>query len=130
MDTLYWIAITNPKDQWHQQAKIVRDTLQATQLVTTELVLIEFLNYFCTYGSQMRRTVALVTRTILEQPEVEVIWHVRDAFNWGLTLCENRLDKGYSLVDCVSMEIMRQRAIADILSQDKHFAQEGFNLLL
>jgi predicted nucleic acid-binding protein len=40
------------------------------------------------------------------------------------------LDKGYSLTDCASMLIMRQKEIQDILTYDKHFLQEGFNALL
>jgi predicted nucleic acid-binding protein len=39
-------------------------------------------------------------------------------------------DKGYSLTDCISMNVMRDRGINDVLTQDKQFAQEGFNILL
>ena len=40
-----------------------------------------------------------------------------------------RLDKGYSLTDCISMIVMEQMGITEVLTYDKHFAQEGFTLL-
>jgi predicted nucleic acid-binding protein len=43
---------------------------------------------------------------------------------------QRRLDKGYSLTDCASMQIMRQLEISEILTFDKHFQQEGFSALL
>ncbi|TRV46210.1 MAG: hypothetical protein EWV53_08380, partial [Microcystis panniformis Mp_MB_F_20051200_S9] len=42
----------------------------------------------------------------------------------------NPYDKGYSLTDCASMQIMRQLEIYEILTFDKHFQQEGFSALL
>jgi predicted nucleic acid-binding protein len=48
----------------------------------------------------------------------------------GLTLYEARLDKSYSLTDCVSMVVMQQEEIQEVLTHDKHFAQEGFTILL
>ncbi|MDY6784310.1 MAG: PIN domain-containing protein [Cyanobacteriota bacterium] len=130
VDTFYWIAITNPQDRWHQRAKAVRETLKARKFVTTELVLIEFLNYFCAYNAQMQQTATQVTRRILSHPEVEVVWHARDSFESGLTLYERCIDRRYSLVDCASIAVMRQRALVDVLSRNRHFAREGFNLLL
>ena len=51
-------------------------------------------------------------------------------FESGLALYKSRLDKGYSLTDCVSMVVMRQERIQEVLTHDKHFAQEGFTILL
>ncbi|MCY4074805.1 MAG: VapC toxin family PIN domain ribonuclease, partial [Acidobacteria bacterium] len=34
-----------------------------------------------------------------------------------------------SLVDCVSLEFMRQHAIEDVLGLDRHFEEAGFTLL-
>jgi uncharacterized protein len=36
----------------------------------------------------------------------------------------------YSLVDRISMNVMRQREIREILKHDRHFSQEGFVRLL
>jgi len=48
----------------------------------------------------------------------------------GLTLYKARPDTGYSLTDCISMHVMRERSISDILTHDEHFRQEGFTVLL
>jgi uncharacterized protein len=48
----------------------------------------------------------------------------------GFELYNSRLDKGYSLTDCVSMNIMREQNITQILTNDVHFEQEGFSVLL
>ena len=50
-------------------------------------------------------------------------------FESGLALYKSRLDKGYSLTDCVSMVVVRE-SIQEVLTHDKHFAQEGFTILL
>jgi len=130
VDTFFWIAYINPRDHWHLKAKGVRRALGTVRLITTEEVLIEVLNYFCSYGSIMRQTVAKIVRQILEDPEVETLPQTHETFLAGLALYEERLDKEYSLTDCISMCVMRERGIAEVLTNDHHFAQEGFVLLL
>lgn len=41
-----------------------------------------------------------------------------------------RSDKDWSLTDCTSFVLMRQRGIAEALTGDHHFAQAGFTALL
>ncbi|MGB9182019.1 MAG: PIN domain-containing protein [Pyrinomonadaceae bacterium] len=129
-DTFYWIALLNSKEQWHQRATDVKAEIGAAQIITTESVLIELLNYFCAYGPTMRRMVAKATRTLLDSSELEVLPHTSETFLSGLALYEARLDKGYSLTDCISMDVMSQRGVSEVLTHDAHFAQEGFILLL
>ena len=38
-------------------------------------------------------------------------------------------DKEYSLTDCISMHVMRSEGLTEVLSNDHHFAQEGFHIL-
>lgn len=130
VDTLYWIAITNPKDQWHQKAVEIRENYPVIRLVTTEAVLIELLNYFSSYGSRMRQVAVNIVRAILSSADIEVIPHTNELFLSSLALYEQRLDKGYSMVDCISMTVMRERGLTEVLTHDKHFTQEGFRILL
>jgi hypothetical protein len=67
---------------------------------------------------------------ILNDPDIEVVSQSHDSFLAGLALYERRPDKRYSLVDCISMNVMRQRDIQEILTSDRHFSQEGFVRLL
>ncbi len=73
---------------------------------------------------------ARIVHRILDNPDIETSPHTRKIFLSGLELYENRLDKNYSLTDCISMHAMRERGLTEVLTHDKHFAQEGFSLLL
>lgn len=127
-DTSFWVAIINPTDQLHAKAKEVRRRRAGSRFITSELVLVEALNYFAALRS---RTVASATvRDVVEDQNIEVVPHTRDAFLDGLALYEARADKGYSLTDCISMLMMRERGVNEALTHDHHFEQEGFTVLL
>ncbi len=130
VDTQYWVALLNPRDQWHKRALELESAVAGRELVSTETVLIELLNYLSGYGPLLRRRVIDVVRRILEHDEMEAILHTHDAFLSALALYESRLDKGYSLTDCISMNTMRERGIAEVLGHDRHFTQEGFSILM
>jgi uncharacterized protein len=128
-DTFYWIAITNLQDGAHEKAKAF--TLSATPgaLCTTEEVLTEYLNYFAAWGPNFRRKASINVHNILESRTVQIVSQTTASFSAGLNLYRARLDKGYSLTDCISMETMRHAGIADALTNDAHFEQEGFHAL-
>lgn len=129
-DTLYWIALINSRDQWHERAVSIKTALADSSLVTTDSVLTEVANFFAEYGEVMRRKVALAIRTILSDEQVEVFSETRQTFLDGLTMYESRSDKGYSITDCIAMNVMRKRGITEVLTHDTHFTQEGFHILL
>jgi uncharacterized protein len=129
-DTFYWIALLNPKDQWNLSVNEIQPKIVSVQLVTTETVLIELLNYYSEYGSEMRQTVVDTVRDILVDLDIEYISHSPDIFLEALDFYEKRLDKGYSLTDCVSMLTMKTLNIYEILTHDNHFEQEGLTILL
>jgi uncharacterized protein len=66
---------------------------------------------------------------LLTNPNTEVVPQTHDNFLAGLSLYKARADKGYSLTDCISMITMRERNIAEVLTHDRHFEQEGFTAL-
>ena len=130
-DTSYWIAITNPKDELHSLVQIINKSIKDSSILTTDEVLVEFLAYFSSkYSGTMRRAASEITRRILNNTNIQVIPQSRDSFLSGLKLYEERLDKQYSLVDCISMVTMRNEGITEILTSDSHFAQEGFSIYL
>jgi predicted nucleic acid-binding protein len=129
-DTLYWVAISRPNDSWRATAMQARRDVGEAILVTTDEVIIEFLTAMAKGGDWMRTTAARVVRAILVDPDVRVIPQSRASFLNGLTLFENRPDKSYSLTDCISMNVMKAEGIIDVLSNDHHFNQEGFQVLI
>jgi predicted nucleic acid-binding protein len=51
-------------------------------------------------------------------------------FEQGLALFSRRMDKSWSLTDCISFQIMQARGIREALTGDHHFQQAGFAALL
>jgi predicted nucleic acid-binding protein len=129
-DTFYWTALLNPKDQWHSSAKEIQPKIANAQIVTTETILIELLNFYSEYGAEMRQNVVDTVRDILVDFDVEYLPHSPEIFLEALDFYENRLDKGYSLTDCISMLTMKKLGINGILTHDNHFEQEGLKILL
>ena len=128
-DSLYWIALASPRDQWHARAIEASRALRGAQIVTTDEVLTEFLNAF-SHNADLRRAATSTVRGIQGDPETTILPQSRQSFLAGLSLFEARSDKAYSLTDCISMAVMRQDVITEILTHDRHFTQEGFTILL
>jgi predicted nucleic acid-binding protein len=129
-DTLYWVAMTHRKDQWHQAAVTIGRRILGCQLVTTDEVFTEVLTAFCEARPTLRQRAATLVRNLYQKPTVTVHPQSRQTFLSGLSLYESRSDKEYSLTDCVSMAAMRQEGISEVLTHDNHFTQEGFTILL
>jgi uncharacterized protein len=128
-DTFYWIALADFNDSAPQRALALTSEHAASQIVTTDEVLAEYLTFFSTAPEPLRRGVAESVQGILGNPVIRVIPQSRASFLAGLELYTARPDKGYSLVDCVSMQTMRKEGLADVLTNDGHFEQEGFRAL-
>jgi len=129
-DTVYWIALTNPFDQYHSKAVEVSSALGNCRLFTTEAVLTEFLNALADKGPLVRAAAVEMVGVIMKNSQVTVIPQSQRTFSRSLAFYEARPDKGYSLTDCGSMLLMRERRLSEALTTDRHFEQEGFIALL
>lgn len=69
-------------------------------------------------------------RALLAQPMVKIVPSDTALFQRGVELFERRLDKKWSLTDCLSFVVMEDLGITDALTGDKHFEQAGFIALL
>lgn len=131
VDTAHWIALYAPKDDLRERAVAAQKNLEGDhRFVTTDFVLAEFLNAFSRRGPTLRGGACTMASRILKDPNCLVVPASRDYFQRGLELYGNRKDKDYSLVDCVSIMVMRDHAITEVLSPDECFAHEGFTKLL
>jgi len=129
-DTLYWVAIAYPKDQWHAPALRARKALgEDAVVVTTDEVLIEFANAL-SKNAELRALAVRIVHAILDDPKIKVFPQARDGFLQGLERYQNRPDKQYSLTDCISMNVMDRERIQEVLTNDRHFEQEGFMVLV
>ena len=128
-DTFYWVALINPQDDWYERVIQVSQSLTQTRLVTTEEILGEVLAFYSKSGYQLRQKTVTFVQSILTHHQIQVIEQSHQSFHLGFALYQQRLDKGYSLTDCISMNTMKRLEITEILSHDKHFTQEGFIIL-
>ena len=129
-DTFYWVAIINLADQWRDRALDLNQELGDAHVVTSDEVLTETLNYFSEMGPRIRSRAVRDVRAILLNVQIEIVSCSHEAFLDAIALYEKRADKGYSLTDCISMNICRGKGISDVLTHDNHFVQEGFRILL
>jgi predicted nucleic acid-binding protein len=125
-DTFYWIALADSTDSAHRRALTLTAERATSRIVTTDEVLTEYLNFFSTAPEQFRREASESVEDLLSSSVVRVVQQSRDSFRAGLQLYRARPDKGYSLVDCISMNTMRREGLTEVLTNDRHFEQEGF----
>lgn len=122
--------MARPTDMYRHSALEALAQLSDAELVTTEEVLVEVLAAVAKYSTAVRAAAGAMVRKLLESGTVEVVPQSHESFLSGLAFFEHRLDKGYSLTDCISMRTMYVMGIAQILTFDHHFRQEGFVVLL
>ena len=129
-DAGYWIALFNPRDQLHTRAIAVSQSTQNRSIVTSQLVLIEFLNYYASLGQMFRQQAVGVVRSLQQDTNVEIVPLSDEQFEAALTLYAQRQDKTWGIIDCASFLIMEERGITEALAYDEHFRQAGFVPLL
>lgn len=129
-DTFYWIAFTNAQDLAHERVKSYSRSAMPELICTTEEVLTEYLNYFAAWGPHFRSKAVLNIQNMLDNRTVWILAQTADSFRAGFDLYRARVDKGYSLTDCISMQTMRRGSMTDVLTNDAHFEQEGFRAVL
>ena len=128
-DTFYWIALTNPADEHAQDIRRFDHFLSSGKICTTDEILTEVLTFFSSDNWLRGRAVQTV-REIMYDDMVQVFPQSHQTFLAGFDLYASRPDKGYSLTDCISMFTMRREGISAVLTNDRHFEQEGFEALL
>jgi len=98
------------------------------QLLVTEYVLWETVNFASAPAN--RAKVHALLGHIRSNAGYEIVAAAPDVFDAGLRLHASRLDKDWSLTDCISFVVMETRQIQRALACDKHFEQAGFEALL
>ena len=130
LDTFYLKALADRGDNAHRLAISMVARLGNFRGVTSEMVLTELLNALCSRGEYLRKSAIRLTHRLRNDSKTIIIPQTSEQFQQAFDFYQRRLDKGYSLTDCASMQIMRQLEINEILTFDKHFQQEGFSALL
>lgn len=130
LDTGYVIALNSPRDRFHGSALDWERRIRADRVpvVTTRAVQLEIGAAFSRQA--YRAAGAAILDALDRDPGITVVPLDDDIYRRALALFAARADKEWSLADCVSFVVMKDRAITRALSTDLHFAQAGFEALL
>lgn len=102
VDTSFYQALLNPKDAWHSAALEFSSKYRG-EMLTTEYVLFE-LGALMARGLLRQLFVDLVG-SLRSDPRTQILAASSEAFDEGLRLFRERLDKDWSLTDCVSFAL-------------------------
>jgi uncharacterized protein len=127
-DSHYYIAFSNPRDRAHAKASKILLSLRIQKVVTTAWVLTELADA-CAEPVNRRRCGEFIDG-LYDRRDVEIVPPTDALFRRGLQLYNNRPDKEWSLTDCISFVVMKERRIKEALTGDHHFEQAGFVALL
>jgi hypothetical protein len=127
VDTVFWLALINRNDEWHDQA-IEWSARMKEPLVTTEAVLTEIADALS--RADRRRLAVEAIGSIRGDRGVSCVSTTEKVFSAGFRLYATRLDKDWSLTDCISFVVMGARRLDRALTADVHFVQAGFRALL
>jgi len=130
VDTSAFIAMGNKRDQFHRQAIELRNQFIKSKRahITTSAVLMELGNAFS--PTQLRSTAIRLIDTIKISRFWQVIPINDDLFDRGFAKFKQMADKEWSLIDCISIVIAEEFRIIEIFTNDHHFEQAGFKILM
>lgn len=130
LDAGYLIALRHRRDQHHQEAtehwrsRVVEPEARP-DLVTSSFVLDEAITFLSDRG--LHREAVRLGRDLLASRILQTVHVNEELFLSSFELLKVRPDRRYSLTDCSSFVLMRDRGIATALTFDRRrFGTEGF----
>ena len=130
IDTSGWVALLNRSDSLHPAAIscFQRLAVDRASLVTTSMVLAETGNGLSSLSS--RHLMWKLRRRLSNSQSIELIHIDAALFKRGWDLYEQRPDKEWGLIDCISFVVLQELGIQSAVTADHHFTQAGFMILL
>jgi predicted nucleic acid-binding protein len=130
LDAAYAIALSSSRDRYHNKAVELAQQLKEanTKLVTTRAILLEIGNALS--KTRYRPAAIQLLNAIESDPNIGIVPLTETIYAQAFNLYQNRLDKEWGLVDCISFIVMQERDISQALTTDDHFRQAGFIPLL
>ena len=130
VDTSGWLALVNKRDSWHKKAKDIRQKLIEQRCVfwVSDYVIVEIANSLSRL--QFRKIAVNLIDSILKSKELTLVRIDSEFFNASWKFYKERQDKEWSLTDCTSFTLMSRYEIKTAFTNDHHFEQAGFRILL
>lgn len=127
IDTSAFLAVLDAGDRGHQAVSEAWIDLVTGEyeLVTSSYVLVE------TFALVQSRLGVQATRALHQEllPAVKTLWLEEDTHRAAVSALLTAGRRQLSLVDCASFETMRSHGITTALTLDRHFLEQGFEVL-
>ena len=125
-DTFYFLALLDERDSGHIPA--VAASKISRPIVTTEFILLEIADG-CAHAEDHDDFLALL-EGMRNNPRFTIVPLSSTLLEQGIEQFARHNDKNWSLTDCISFVVMRERGIQKALTADRNFEQAGFKALL
>lgn len=119
--------LVSEKDHHHDRASELADLFDGFPMITMDAVLIEVGNAL---ARNFKGQAAEIIEDFQTAEEVEIVRLDAELFRKAFELYRTHKDKPWGLTDCLSFVVMRERGVADALTNDNDFRQAGFNALM
>ena len=127
VDTLFVIALINPRDQYHAKASELAAKYEKHPLLITDAVLLEIGNGL---ARNYKQEAVEIIEDFIDSEEVEIAHLTPTLFERAFNLYRKHNDKDWGLIDCISFLVMTDANINQALTFDQHFEQAGFKVLM
>lgn len=131
VDTGAWIALAVRRDQLHASAATYarRLALARTPLLTTNYVMLEaytFIRYH--YDHQKALAFDTILHNLIQTGRLTVVWVTEEVHGRALDIFRTYGDQVFSVADCASFIVARDRKIREVFGFDRNFLTMGFIL--
>jgi len=132
VDTSGWGSLVDSSQSYHQDAvKVYKKVTENKKKLITSNYIISELTALLSSPLRIPRLKIIEFIDSLKKSNYVKIIHIDEYLdNLAWELFKNRVDKNWSLVDCSSFVLMRQKDLIEALTNDHHFEQAGFIRLL
>ncbi len=132
VDTSGWGNLVDKNQPYHQlMVQLYREAKQQKRrLITSNYVITEVVALLTSPLRIPRPKIISFVNSLKQSPYIDIIHIDQEKDDDAWILLASREDKEWSLVDCSSFIIMKERGILEALTNDIHFEQAGFIRLL
>ena len=131
VDASFLVMLLLQTERRHEEAVRLQQELAGCRLVTSADMVVEMLAFISRYDPRIRlQGVDFARRILSRDSQFELIFANEERLRAAVNLYAQRLDQSYSLADCLSMTLMDELGISEILTYDSDFHGEGRYVVL